>query len=161
MKKAIAITHVCFEDAGTLEDALSARGVALRTLQAGVDDLSQAKDADILVVLGGPIGVYELDRYPFLRSEFAVIETMPSNGLSAAIAAPAPIASRAMAAPNMTFCMTTPPNSGRRLESGRMLPNRFARFHQRLGLRKQNSAEIRSGQGSHRPPQWPNRLAEA
>ena len=56
MKKAIAITHVCFEDAGTLEDALSARGVALRTLQAGVDDLSQAKDADILVVLGGPCG---------------------------------------------------------------------------------------------------------
>jgi GMP synthase (glutamine-hydrolysing) len=80
MKKAIAISHVCFEDAGTLEDALDARGVPLRTLQAGVDDLSEAKDADILVLLGGPIGVYELDRYPFLRAEFAVIEAALARG---------------------------------------------------------------------------------
>jgi GMP synthase (glutamine-hydrolysing) len=80
MKTAIAISHVCFEDAGTLEDALSARGVSLRYLQAGVDDLAEAKSADILVVLGGPIGVYELDRYPFLRSEFAVIESALTRG---------------------------------------------------------------------------------
>jgi GMP synthase (glutamine-hydrolysing) len=80
MKTAIAISHVCFEDAGTLEDAITARGYSFRTLQAGVDDLSEAKDADILVVLGGPIGVYELDRYPFLRSEFAVIETALARG---------------------------------------------------------------------------------
>jgi GMP synthase (glutamine-hydrolysing) len=80
MKKAIAITHVCFEDAGTLQDALAARGVALRHLQAGVDDLSPAKEADLLVVLGGPIGVYEFDRYPFLRSEFAAIEAALARG---------------------------------------------------------------------------------
>lgn len=80
MKKAIAISHLCFEDAGTLEDAVTARGLSFRYLQAGVDDLVPAKDADILVVLGGPIGVYELDRYPFLKSEFAVIETMLARG---------------------------------------------------------------------------------
>ena len=80
MKKAIAISHLCFEDAGTLEDAITARGVSFRYLQAGVDDLTPAKDADILVVLGGPIGVYELDRYPFLKSEFAVIETVIGRG---------------------------------------------------------------------------------
>jgi GMP synthase (glutamine-hydrolysing) len=80
MKKAIAISHVCFEDAGTLEDALLARGVSFRYLQAGVDDLSQAKDADILVLLGGPIGVYEVDRYPFLKQEFGVIEAALARG---------------------------------------------------------------------------------
>ena len=80
MKKAIAISHVCFEDAGTLEDAITARGLSFRYLQAGVDDLSPAKDADILVLLGGPIGVYELDRYQFLKSEFGVIETVMGRG---------------------------------------------------------------------------------
>jgi GMP synthase (glutamine-hydrolysing) len=79
-KTAIAISHVSFEDAGTLEDALAARGIALTYLQAGVDDLSPAADADILVVLGAPIGVYEVDRYPFLRSEFAVVERAVARG---------------------------------------------------------------------------------
>jgi GMP synthase (glutamine-hydrolysing) len=80
MKNAIAISHLCFEDAGTLEDAIAARGHSFRYLQAGVDDLAPAKDADILVVLGGPIGVYELGRYPFLKSEFGVIETVIGRG---------------------------------------------------------------------------------
>ena len=57
MKTAIAISHVSFEDAGTLEDAITARGLSFRYLQAGVDDLSPAKDADLLVVLGAPIGI--------------------------------------------------------------------------------------------------------
>ena len=75
MTSAIAISHLCFEDAGTLEDAISARGIPCTYLQAGVDDLSQANDADILIVLGGPIGVTEVARYPFLKQEFKVIET--------------------------------------------------------------------------------------
>ena len=80
MKTAIAISHVCFEDAGTLEDAITARGMSFRYLQAGVDNLSPAKDADILVVLGAPIGVYEVDRYPFLKEDFAVIEAALARG---------------------------------------------------------------------------------
>jgi GMP synthase (glutamine-hydrolysing) len=74
MKNAVAIRHVAFEDAGIFEDVLAARGVELRYRDAGVDDLAPAKDADLLIVLGGPIGVYEFERYPFLKDEFAVIE---------------------------------------------------------------------------------------
>ncbi len=74
MRNAIAIRHVAFEDVGTLADVLAAREIALRYLEAGVDDLAPAKDADLLIVLGGPIGIYEVDRYPFLKQEFAVIE---------------------------------------------------------------------------------------
>ena len=69
MRNAVAIRHVAFEDAGTLEGVLEDRGIALRYLEAGVDDLSPAKDADLLVVLGGPIGIYEVDRYPFLKKK--------------------------------------------------------------------------------------------
>lgn len=67
MRNAVAIRHVAFEDAGTLEGVLEDRGIALRYLEAGVDDLSPATNADLLVVLGGPIGIYEVDRYPFLK----------------------------------------------------------------------------------------------
>src|SRR5262245_63780084 len=74
MQNAIAIRHVAFEDAGTLEGVLEDRGIDLTYLEAGVDDLSPAKDADLLVVLGGPIGIYEIDRYPFIKGELATID---------------------------------------------------------------------------------------
>ena len=81
MKNAIAIRHVAFEDAGTLEPVLKDRGIALRYLEAGVDDLGPAKDTDLLVVLGGPIGIYEIDRYPFIKNELAIIEAAVKKGV--------------------------------------------------------------------------------
>jgi GMP synthase (glutamine-hydrolysing) len=80
MQKAVAIYHVAFEDAGTLKPVLAERGIALSYLQAGVDDLSPALAADLVLVLGGPIGIYEIDRYPFLKDELAVIETVVKQG---------------------------------------------------------------------------------
>ena len=80
MKNAVAIRHVAFEDAGTLADILADRGIGLTYVEAGVDDLDTAKDAELLIVLGGPIGVYEVDRYPFLKEEFAVIEAVLKRG---------------------------------------------------------------------------------
>jgi GMP synthase (glutamine-hydrolysing) len=81
MQNAIAIRHVAFEDAGTLEAVLQERGVGLRYLEAGVDDLSPAADADLLLVLGGPIGIYEVERYPFLKQELATIEAAVKKGV--------------------------------------------------------------------------------
>jgi GMP synthase (glutamine-hydrolysing) len=83
MKHAVAIRHVGFEDAGTLEPVLKERGIDLSYLEAGVDDLTPAKDADLLVVLGGPIGIYEVDRYPFLKRELSVIEAAVKQGVPA------------------------------------------------------------------------------
>lgn len=80
MKNAVAICHVAFEDAGTLGPVLEERGIGLTYLQAGVDDLSAAKAADLVLVLGGPIGVYEIDRYPFLKDELTIIEAVVKNG---------------------------------------------------------------------------------
>jgi len=81
MKNAVAIYHVAFEDAGTLGPVLEDRGVAITYLQAGRDDLSPALSADLVLVLGGPIGIYEIDRYPFLKDELAIVETVVTKGI--------------------------------------------------------------------------------
>ncbi len=70
-RSALAVRHVAFEDAGTLDDLLSARGYKLEYCDAGVDPIDAARllAPDILIVLGGPIGVYETREYPFLEQE--------------------------------------------------------------------------------------------
>ncbi|XDF37648.1 glutamine amidotransferase [Paracidovorax avenae] len=75
MKTAIAIRHLHFEDLGTLEPLLAARGYAVRYLDATTADWRtvDAAAADLLVVLGGPIGAFDDALYPFLADELAVI----------------------------------------------------------------------------------------
>lgn len=69
------VQHLAFEDLGSFAQPLRELGHACRVVQAGVDDVGQAIDeAELLVVLGGPIGVYETDRYPFLVDELAALE---------------------------------------------------------------------------------------
>lgn len=80
MKNAVAIYHVAFEDAGTLGPVLAERGIGLTYLQAGRDDLSPALDADLVLILGGPISVYEFERYPFLTDELKLIEAVVKKG---------------------------------------------------------------------------------
>jgi GMP synthase (glutamine-hydrolysing) len=75
MTECIAIRHVAFEDVGLLSGLLAECGFSLRYLEAGVDriDTTEIAAADLVVILGGPIGVYEDDRYPFLRDELAAV----------------------------------------------------------------------------------------
>lgn len=76
----LAIRHLAFEDLGLLAPALRARGFdRCITLDAGVDALDEASigarvdAADLVIVLGGPIGAYDDALYPFLRDEIALI----------------------------------------------------------------------------------------
>lgn len=73
---ALAIRHVPFEDLGSFASALRERGFALAYRDAGLDDLGARDllDADLLIVLGGPIGVYETREYPFLKGEIGMVE---------------------------------------------------------------------------------------
>lgn len=75
MRECLAIRHVAFEDVGLLATLLAERDVRLRYLRAGVDviDAAALTTADLVVVLGGPIGVYEQEQYPFLRAEIAAV----------------------------------------------------------------------------------------
>lgn len=76
MPSAIALRHVAFEDLDAFAPALEAAGYKVSYRDAAVDDLGAADLAscELLVVLGGPIGAYEEDRYPFLKPELALME---------------------------------------------------------------------------------------
>lgn len=76
MKTALIVRHVAFEDLGTLEPVLVDSGYNLDFREAGWHDLSGIDPLapDILIVLGGPIGVYDQNAYPFLRDEIALLE---------------------------------------------------------------------------------------
>lgn len=82
MPAVVAVRHVAFEDLGLLAPLLRARGYGLRYLEAGVDALAADAllAADLAVILGGPVGVYEADRYPFLRGEQQAIAARLERG---------------------------------------------------------------------------------
>jgi GMP synthase (glutamine-hydrolysing) len=87
MQKAIAITHVQFEDLGSLAKALDRANYAIEVVNACTTDLRTTDlKSDLLVVLGGPIGVYEDEAYPFLKTEIDLIrlrlaERRPTLGI--------------------------------------------------------------------------------
>ncbi|PKQ25631.1 MAG: glutamine amidotransferase [Actinobacteria bacterium HGW-Actinobacteria-4] len=69
-----AVRHVSFEDLGVWEDEIRAHGYTITYADAGVDDLTPLATTDLAVVLGGPIGVEDIDRYPVLREEIDLLE---------------------------------------------------------------------------------------
>jgi GMP synthase (glutamine-hydrolysing) len=75
MRACLALRHVAFEDLGTWGPILRRRGFKIGYIDVGVHDFEATRllDADLLVVLGGPIGVYEADAYPFLVDETNLI----------------------------------------------------------------------------------------
>ncbi|MGZ3428093.1 MAG: glutamine amidotransferase-related protein, partial [Polyangia bacterium] len=76
MKRAVAIRHVAFEDLGLLEAVLTERGYAVGYRDAGVDPLAGAAvdAADLLIVLGGPLGANDEASFPFLVDELRLVE---------------------------------------------------------------------------------------
>lgn len=76
MRSVVALRHVAFEDLGSFRGVLEAQGFKVGYRDAALDDLGAVDplEPDMLVVLGGPIGAYEDDIYPFLRHELRVIE---------------------------------------------------------------------------------------
>ncbi len=75
MKTCLVLRHVAFEDLGTLAGILSGQGYAPRYVDVGIQalELDHIQSTDLLVILGGPIGVYEENAYPFLIEETKLI----------------------------------------------------------------------------------------
>lgn len=64
------IQHLAFEDLGSFKQVLQRLGFELRYFHAGVNIPEDIYlDPATLIVLGGPIGVYETETYPFLQEE--------------------------------------------------------------------------------------------
>ncbi|WP_454625334.1 glutamine amidotransferase [Bradyrhizobium cenepequi] len=71
MKTVLVIRHVAFEDLGSFVAVLDSTGYRVEWHEAGMSPLRReaAAQADLVVILGGPIGVYEQADYPFLADE--------------------------------------------------------------------------------------------
>ena len=67
------IQHLAFEDLGSFAKVLARRAIMPRIIDATRGDLSAARAADVVIILGGPISVND-DRFPFLAAERALIE---------------------------------------------------------------------------------------
>ncbi len=84
----VALRHLAFEDLGLFEPVLKHRGYKVEYVPAGLHSLAEQEwvDADLVVVLGGPIGVGDIDVYPWLGDEIAGIRRclnskLPLQGL--------------------------------------------------------------------------------
>jgi GMP synthase (glutamine-hydrolysing) len=72
-----AIRHVGFEDLGSFEPILRQAGFDIDYVDVAERDIDRLDPlgADILVVLGGPIGVYDDAAYPVITQEIDLVRT--------------------------------------------------------------------------------------
>ena len=82
MKSAVAIRHVGFEDMDAFAPAIREAGYTLHYWDIGEQDLwtLEPVKTDLLIVLGGPIGAYEDETYPFLNEEIDILEQRLAAG---------------------------------------------------------------------------------
>lgn len=75
MKHAVALRHVHFEDMGIFGSVLGDHGYALSYREPMLEDMESGgiDDADLLIVLGGPVGAFDEGLYPFLGRELALV----------------------------------------------------------------------------------------
>ncbi len=73
--RAVVFQHLPFENLGSLQPELKRRGFSIQTVDVTITriPLRKASGCDLLIVLGGPIGVYDSGDYPFLKSEIDCI----------------------------------------------------------------------------------------
>lgn len=88
MKTAVVIRHVAYEGLGLFNRVLEIAGYDVIFLDAGIADFRRkiAIDADILIVLGGPVSSNDIVKFPYLIEELQLIEyrlesNMPVLGL--------------------------------------------------------------------------------
>src|SRR5262245_27207042 len=53
---------------------LQEAGYDVRYMDVGKSDFVSLRQPDLLTILGGPIGVYEEDKYPFLTAEIGFVK---------------------------------------------------------------------------------------
>ena len=83
MAKIYVLQHHPTENLGTIADALEAAALAWQYVR--VNDGQQLpenmKGAGGLIIMGGPMAVYQTDRYPWLREEMRLIEDAVKSNL--------------------------------------------------------------------------------
>jgi len=82
MAKVWVLQHHPAENLGAIADALESAALAWQYVRVfdGHPVPEDMKGAGGLIVMGGPEAVYQLDRYPYLRAEIALIENALKAG---------------------------------------------------------------------------------
>ena len=75
MKKILVFQHVPYEILGTLNPLLKSKKFRIRYVNFGrnPEHIPSVVGYDALIVLGGPMSVYEIERYPHLQTEVEVL----------------------------------------------------------------------------------------
>jgi len=82
LKRVIALRHVPWEDLGAFERHIVRRGAEVEYVDLFAGSMPSAVgEPSALFVMGGPMGVYEGDRYPFLRREVEFIRSCLESGV--------------------------------------------------------------------------------
>jgi GMP synthase (glutamine-hydrolysing) len=81
MSKIWVLQHTVCESLGTIADALQAEALAWQYVRVfeGKPVPAEMGNAGGLIVMGGPMGVYEQERYPHLAAELRLIESALNN----------------------------------------------------------------------------------
>lgn len=81
MNSVCVIQHVAAEPPGLIAEVLKSKGIALDYVRPFKGDMMPTRLDDYagLVVMGGPMGVYEQDQFPFLRREIRLIQDAVSR----------------------------------------------------------------------------------
>ena len=75
------LQHVEWEGPGLIAEEATARGLSLETCRLDLGmTLPDATGVGGLIAMGGPMGVYESERYPFLDEECRLIREMVDDG---------------------------------------------------------------------------------
>lgn len=75
------LQHVAFETPGSILPYLHDKGAEIRASHLyNNDDLPNVNDFDLLIVMGGPMGIYDHDEYPWLEPEKALIKSAIESG---------------------------------------------------------------------------------
>ncbi len=81
MKELLVVQHVECEGLGSFESVIREQGLSVTSVNTGKGErIGGDKMYDALILLGGPMGVYEVDEYPFLRDEMELIRTYHREG---------------------------------------------------------------------------------
>ena len=87
-KGAMIISHLQQEGSCSLGHVIVERGMRIHTRNSpryGLEDIDPLRP-DLLVVMGGPVGVYQADDYPFLKTEIEILRArinadLPTMGI--------------------------------------------------------------------------------
>ncbi|MDH5394230.1 MAG: glutamine amidotransferase [Gammaproteobacteria bacterium] len=83
MKTAVVIRHVAYSGLGLFNRVLELAGYDVIYLDAGVADFRRkiSIEADILIVLDGPVSINDMARFPYLVDELQLVEYRLKNNL--------------------------------------------------------------------------------